>query len=273
MKATNLLKIASAEIGYLEKKSNKDLDSKTANAGSGNYTKYWRDLKMEGYQGQPWCDAFVKWCFEKATGKTDTAKAQLCQSGKDWSFYTPTSANYYKQAGRFFAVPEVGDQIFFKDAGGTICHTGIVESVSGTSVTTIEGNTSGYSGVEANGGAVCRKNYVRSYRRIAGYGRPLYDEGAWRKDMKGWWWQREDGTYPKSEWLLIKDVWYWFEASGYAACSKWLKLNGIWYWFKDSCAAAQSECVDVNGKWYAFDKNCHMKTGSIKVNANGDLAL
>ena len=33
-----LITTAEAEIGYLEKKSNKDLDSKTANAGSSNYT-------------------------------------------------------------------------------------------------------------------------------------------------------------------------------------------------------------------------------------------
>ena len=39
-----LLKIASSQIGYLEKKSDKDLDSKTANAGQRNYTKYNRDM-------------------------------------------------------------------------------------------------------------------------------------------------------------------------------------------------------------------------------------
>ena len=42
--AEKLINIARAEVGYLEKKSNKDLDSKTANAGSSNYTKYARDL-------------------------------------------------------------------------------------------------------------------------------------------------------------------------------------------------------------------------------------
>ena len=40
-----LISTAEAELGYLEKKSNKDLDNKTANAGSANYTKYNRDLK------------------------------------------------------------------------------------------------------------------------------------------------------------------------------------------------------------------------------------
>ena len=34
-----LINIAKQEIGYLEKASNKDLDSKTGNAGSKNYTK------------------------------------------------------------------------------------------------------------------------------------------------------------------------------------------------------------------------------------------
>ena len=39
-----LLATAQAEIGYLEKKTNAQLDDKTANAGSGNWTKYARDL-------------------------------------------------------------------------------------------------------------------------------------------------------------------------------------------------------------------------------------
>ena len=40
-----IIATATAEVGYLEKKSNAQLDSKTANAGSGNFTKYWRDIK------------------------------------------------------------------------------------------------------------------------------------------------------------------------------------------------------------------------------------
>lgn len=172
----DVLKIAAAEIGYLEKASNRDLDSKTGNAGSGNYTKYWRDLKQGGYQGSPWCDAFVKFCFEKATGSTDAAKALCYQRGKEWSFYTPTSAQYYKNASRFYAVPKVGDQVFFKNTAGVICHTGLVEQVTSNYIITIEGNTSGASGVVANGGGVCRKQYIRTFTRLAGYGRPDYSE-------------------------------------------------------------------------------------------------
>ena len=40
MTAANLIKIAAAEIGYKEKASNSNLDDKTANAGSNNWTKY-----------------------------------------------------------------------------------------------------------------------------------------------------------------------------------------------------------------------------------------
>ena len=44
---------ARAELGYLEKASNAQLDSRTANAGDKNYTKYARDLDALGvYDGK-----------------------------------------------------------------------------------------------------------------------------------------------------------------------------------------------------------------------------
>lgn len=75
----NLITIAKNEIEYLEKASNNNLDSKTANAGNNNYTKYARDLDtIPGFyngkkQGFDWCDIFVDWCFAKAFG-VDKAK-------------------------------------------------------------------------------------------------------------------------------------------------------------------------------------------------------
>ena len=152
-KAINaLIKIAEAEIGYLEKKSNSQLDSKTANAGSGNYTKYWRDV-YPSYQAQPWCAAFVSWCFEKAFG-LETAKKLL----KHWPYtYCPTLGDLFTQN----ANPKVGDiVIFFR--GGEFAHTGIVTAVSGDRFETIEGNTSGASGIVDNGGGVCKKSYYNS---------------------------------------------------------------------------------------------------------------
>ena len=47
--AKTVIDLAEQEVGYLEKASNANLDDKTANAGSGNYTKYARDLYNAGY--------------------------------------------------------------------------------------------------------------------------------------------------------------------------------------------------------------------------------
>ena len=53
-------------------------------------------------------------------------------------------------------------------------HTGLVYKVDSNYVYTIEGNTSGASGVVANGGGVCRKKYPLNSNYIVGYGRPNY---------------------------------------------------------------------------------------------------
>ena len=147
-----MILIAKNEIGYLEKKSNSQLDSKTANAGSANYTKYWRDIKPS-YQGQPWCAAFVSWCFMKAFG-LDNAKKLL----KHWPYvYCPTLGSLFTKN----ANPKVGDIVIFY-RNGTFTHTGIVTTVIGDRFYTIEGNTSGASGIIANGGGVCAKSYLNS---------------------------------------------------------------------------------------------------------------
>lgn len=147
-----LILIAKNEIGYLEKKSNSQLDDKTANAGSANYTKYWRDIKPS-YQGEPWCAAFVSWCFMKTFG-LETAQKLL----KHWPYvYCPTLGSLFTQN----ANPKVGDIVIFKN-NGTFTHTGIVTAVIGDRFYTIEGNTSGASGIIANGGGVCQKSYYKS---------------------------------------------------------------------------------------------------------------
>lgn len=144
--------IAEEEIGYLEKKSNSNLDSKTANAGSANYTKYWRDVKAS-YQGQPWCAVFISWIFMKAFGQ-ENAKKLL----KHYPYvYCPTLGSLFTKN----VNPTVGDIVIFYN-NGTFTHTGIVTKVSGDKFWTIEGNTSGASGIVANGGGVCQKSYYNS---------------------------------------------------------------------------------------------------------------
>ena len=181
--AEQLIKIAEAEVGYLEKKTNSSLDDKTANAGYNNWTKYARDLNKAGYyngnkNGYAWCDVWVDWLFlQLCNGDAKKAQWLICQTGS-LGAACGYSADYYRNVGRFYTSnPKPGDQIFFGTRGNE-AHTGIVYKVDSSKVSTIEGNTSGAAGVVANGGGVFKKSYALNYSRISGYGRPRYDEDA-----------------------------------------------------------------------------------------------
>lgn len=238
-----LVTIAETEAGYLEKASNSQLDSKTANPGGSNYTKYARDL-YPSLQGQAWCDMFVDWCFVQAFGNIP-AKQLLCGG---FSAYTPTSAQYYKNKGQYHtSSPQPGDQIFFKNST-RICHTGIVYKVSSSTVYTIEGNTSDGTAVIANGGAVCKKSYALSNSAIDGYGRPDWSlvekpeyKVGWNHNNNGWWYADTTSTYYKSEWQLINQHWYYFNSDGYAVTG-WSEIDGNWYYFEPT-AGHPLECA------------------------------
>jgi len=178
-----VIDVALAEVGYLEKASNSQLDSKTANAGSKNYTKYSRDLAEVSYfngrkQGAAWCSVFVAWAFYKAFGKAAALKL-LCQptvAANNAGAGCRYARNYFKAKGQLYNTPKPGDQIFFGNASN-VQHTGLVYKVDSSRVYTVEGNTSGASGVVANGGGVCLKSYPLTSASIYGYGRPDYGTG------------------------------------------------------------------------------------------------
>ena len=171
--ASAFVKIAEAEVGYTEKASNAQLDSKTANSGNKNFTKYGRDLFKAGFfngnkNGFDWCAQFVTWCAWKLTGENKKKTEYILCVGGDLSAGCGFALKYYKQAGRFDGNPKVGDQIFFKytDDDSTADHTGIVVRVTDSLVETIEGNS---------GSEVKRKAYQRNDKTIIGYGHPRYD--------------------------------------------------------------------------------------------------
>ncbi len=168
--ALDVIEVALAEVGYVEKASNASLDDPAGNPGSGNWTKYARDLSVAGWyngnkNGFPWCCVFVSWCFYKVYG-ADAQRVQ-CQSG-DLGAACVYSAQYYRAKKRFDRNPKAGDQVFFY-ADGTIGHTGLVVEVDAGSITVVEGNSS-YR--------VRKIRYDRASPVIAGYGHPLYDEPA-----------------------------------------------------------------------------------------------
>lgn len=203
----DVIKVFESQVGYMEKASNKDLDSKTANAGYNNWTKYGRDLVdwigSPFANGVAWCMELCEWCFIEAFGKA-TAKKML----GGWTAYCPTAVQYFKDMKRWYKSPKKGDLIFFYDSDKDYGHVGLVYKVDSNRVYTIEGNTSPQTGVVYNGGGVYKKKYDLSYYRIAGYGRPNYDvevkeepepTPAPKPTKKGY-----TGTFPKVPPILKK---------------------------------------------------------------------
>lgn len=122
-----------------------------------------------GADRQPWCASWVSWVFYHAG-------LPLPATTPKGFAYCPYGVKWFKEKGRFFNQPKVGDVVFFDFTprrDGIADHVGIVEKVnSDGSVTTIEGNTSA-GGSQSNGGEVCRK--VRPLSVVQGFGRPNYN--------------------------------------------------------------------------------------------------
>ena len=147
-----LLAWARSQIGYHE--------------GAGNQNKYAETVTQAigwNAQGQPWCSVFVIAAMAACFG-TENACAMLCTEVGKASAACKANADAFKAAGRFSRFPRRGDQIFFF-YDGDINHTGFVESANGSTVTTIEGNSSD---------GVRRNTYSMTDPKIAGYGTPRW---------------------------------------------------------------------------------------------------
>lgn len=132
-------------------------------------------------QNVAWCGTFIDAVFLESAipeNRDDEAKKYDAQyflyqpSYNNYSASASWFASYFKNAGAWYSEPEVGDIIFFQNADG-IYHVGIVESIEGRTINTIEGNTSDM---------VARRSYDCDAEKIAGYGRPRYDGYEYSSD-------------------------------------------------------------------------------------------
>lgn len=180
--------VAKEEVGYLEKKSNAYLDDKTKNAGYNNYTKYWRDSRLEGmmaYYGYPassdfaggknwpYCADGIFWAFMKALG-VSRAQELLLHNG---AAFINCETMYGKAvaAKQLISAPKPGSVVLFYNSSGVHYHTEFCYAVKNGIMYTIGWNTSGASSVIANGGGVCDKRYVISKTK-AHYFMPAYKD-------------------------------------------------------------------------------------------------
>ncbi len=106
-------------------------------------------------------------------------------------------------------------------------------------------------------------------------------KGGWKKNSTGWWYEDENGWYPKARWQKIDGDWYYFDDIGYMASNEyagnwaaysegywWVGEDGAWdgsepgvwrlsgtkWWFKDSTGwYAKGKWYKIGGTWYEFD--------------------
>lgn len=160
-----LLSRAEAELGYIEKASNSNLDSKTGNKGTSNYTKYARDINalgLAGCQGQPWCITFQFWLEVQEFG-LDKALEHWHMNKKTYVGYNCFSTYNTFPSSKRSKTPKLGAVVIF-----TQSHAGRVIAINGNTFTTIEGNTSP-AAYDRNGGMVAKKTYNVNDSKIKGF--------------------------------------------------------------------------------------------------------
>lgn len=171
--AYDLVEVAKTQEGYHEKASNSQLEYKTANSGSANYTIYGEEYSNGWANGQAWCVMFVSWCAEKAeipasVGLTHFRVSDFKEAYDDVGLFEDSIS----QGGTY--QPKIGDVVVFDG------HVGIVISSNDTYVNVVDGNFYGYDDVT---GELCynevliRQCNINS-SDILGYATPDYETGG-----------------------------------------------------------------------------------------------
>lgn len=148
----DLLNIARTQLGYHESDVNFIIDDAGDRKG---YTRY-GDWYGAAYSD--WCAMFIAFCLHYAEiPAADFPRDASCAS---WKGMLEARGAYEDDEDTY--IPQSGDLIFFNHEGkATPEHIGIVESVSETSVATIEGNSASQ---------VRRRSYDLKDYTIIGYG-------------------------------------------------------------------------------------------------------
>lgn len=188
---TDLLAVALSQVGYMESDTLEDISG--ALAGSDNFTEYnWNmgDFGVGyGTGNYDWCASFVSFCLLQSRCTEQNDMSDWCRNHKGDANYiwrevgcrtwaqnlVDTGFFKYSEANGGDYTPKAGDLIFFRwSPEKAIGHIGIVVYADADKVYTVEGNTSGGSTMEANGGGVHFKSYDLDYSCIEGYGTPPY---------------------------------------------------------------------------------------------------
>lgn len=140
MNADKIISIAKQYVGLKECEPNAKWTSKSIPECDILSAQLCESMESAGWQkGWPYCMAFVKAVYLEAF-KDEPLKKQLIKN-----LLTPsvmTSYQFCKKQGYFSKTPIPGSIFIMQKAGGGTGHAGIVESIDGKILHTIEGNTS-----------------------------------------------------------------------------------------------------------------------------------
>jgi hypothetical protein len=161
----SVLAVAGGEVGVME-------DPPGSNRGP-KVNQYLASVGLDAMDGSfPWCAAFVYWCFAQASTALAVSNPAVRTAGAldVWNLAGPKGF-------RRVTCAEASDRpslvnpgtIFVISTGGGHGHVGLVESLAGVVLTTIEGNTN--DGGSREGVGVFR----RSGRRISGINQGFVD--------------------------------------------------------------------------------------------------
>ena len=118
------------------------------------------------YYKTAWCAMYVSAVAIKSGTTAIIVRGSYCPS--IINTYKKSTTSKYKYAGGSKYVPKPGDVIFFDWNNNNVPdHTGLVASVSGSTIKTIEGNKSD---------AVGYRTFKVGYSGVLGYGLPNYDD-------------------------------------------------------------------------------------------------
>ncbi len=138
---TDVIAIATAEVGFQEVPLNSNRGPKVeeylASAGLGG--------------GFAWCAAFVYWCFNTAAKNAGKTNPLVKTAGVMRSWNECTGKKIPAKDAKLNPALIKPGHIFVMDYGGGLGHTGIVVSVNGGYINTIEGNTNDQSSREGSG--------------------------------------------------------------------------------------------------------------------------
>ena len=272
---TGLITRCINDVGYIEKASNKDLDSKKGNPGTANYTKFSRDVDaagLMGCQGEPWCCTCQFAEDLNEFGKVN-ALAKWYMTSKTYVGYSCFATyNTFKKNKKVGMTPKVGALVVFNYS-----HIGRVLSIYSEKgikyYDCFEGNT--LPDVESRNGGQCaiKRRRYDDLSVVKGFCYIDYDDAiedneplksGWYQESVGWrFYLGDTGNYVVNDWYLhTNGRWTWHAGDGHAVHDTWYQYKKLWYYFGSDCYMEVSKWIEYKGDQYYLTADGSMATNA-----------